>query len=105
MRQQSPGTRLDRVLVVGPGLDSAPRTDLTDLPPQSSQPFALADAILQLGLSDPATLSLHCVDISPHAVRFLQEFSSQPQARVTFLSRRGTSEYKEYFRNIGNAIG
>jgi hypothetical protein len=105
LKQESPATRLDRVLIVGPGLDSAPRTDLTDLPPESSQPFALADAILQVGLSTPATLSLHCVDISPHVVSFLQEFSTRPQARVTFLSRRGTSEYQEYFRSIGNAIG
>jgi SAM-dependent methyltransferase len=102
LKQESPATRLDRVLIVGPGLDSAPRTDLTDLPPESSQPFAVADAILQLGLSTP---SIHCVDISPHVVGFLQEFSTRPQARVTFLSRRGTSEYQDYFRNIGNAIG
>ena len=105
LKQESPAARLDRVLIVGPGLDSAPRTDLTDLPPESSQPFALADAILQLGLSAPATLSVHCVDISPHVVGFLQKFSSRPQARVTFLSRRGASEYQEYFGNIGNAIG
>jgi hypothetical protein len=105
LKQQSPEARLDRVLIVGPGLDSAPRTDLTDLPPQSSQPFAVGDAILQLGLSDPATLSIHCVDISPHVVSFLQEFSSRPRPRVTFLSRSGTDEYQEYFRNIGNSIG
>jgi hypothetical protein len=105
LKQESPATRLDRVLIVGPGLDSAPRTDLTDLPPESSQPFALADAILQLGLSAPATLSIHCVDISAQVVGFLQEFSSRPLSRVTFLSRRGTSEYQAYFRSLGNALG
>jgi len=105
LKQESPGTRLDRVLIVGPGLDSAPRTDLTDLPLQSSQPFAVADAILQLGMSAPATLSIHCVDISPQVVGFVEEFSSRPQARVTFLSRSGTNEFQGYFHNIGNAIG
>lgn len=105
LKQESPGIRLDRVLIAGPGLDSAPRTDLTDLPPQSSQPFAVADAILQLGLSTAATLSVHCVDISPQVVSFVQEFSSRPQAHVTFLSPSGTNEFQEYFRNIGNAIG
>jgi hypothetical protein len=44
-----PDRRINRVLVVGPGLDLAPRTDLVDVvAPQTYQPFAVADAILTL---------------------------------------------------------
>ena len=39
------------VVVIGPGLDLAPRTDLIDaVAPQSYQPFAVADALLALSL-------------------------------------------------------
>lgn len=41
------GLRLDHVLIVGPGLEFAPRTGLDDaIPPQSLQPYAVADALL-----------------------------------------------------------
>src|SRR5206468_9948026 len=57
---------LDHVLVVGPGLDFTPRTDLQDLfEPASYQPFAVADAMLSLGLSTPQRMRIHYVDTRP----------------------------------------
>jgi hypothetical protein len=105
LKRQAPAAQLDRVLIVGPGLDSAPRTDLTDLPPQSPQPFAVADAILRLGLSSAGAVSIHCVDVDPGVIRFLQEFPNRPRGSVAFISRRGTKEYQTYFQSIGNGIG
>src|SRR5262249_40014549 len=47
LEAQAPATRLNKVLIVGPGLDFAPRTDLIDfIGPQSYQPFAVTDALL-----------------------------------------------------------
>src|SRR5712692_1452241 len=41
LHELEPALRVTRVLIIGPGLDLAPRTDLMDLVgPQSHQPFA-----------------------------------------------------------------
>ena len=46
-----PERRIRRVLIVGPGLDLAPRTGLLEAgPPESYQPWAVIDALLALGL-------------------------------------------------------
>ena len=43
--------RIRRVLVIGPGLDLAPRTGLRNTPPESYQPWAVIDALLATGLA------------------------------------------------------
>ncbi|MCL4500122.1 MAG: hypothetical protein M1335_07800, partial [Chloroflexi bacterium] len=73
-----PLARLDRVLIVGPGLDFAPRTDFFDMfPPQSYQPFAIADALLGLALTMPGRMRIHCVDINPRVVEWIRHFPSR----------------------------
>ena len=75
LKAQSESIRLNRVLIVGPGLDFAPRTDLIDeFEPQSYQPFAIADALLGLGLADVSRLTVHCVDINERVVEHLNTF-------------------------------
>src|SRR5207247_8281740 len=65
-----PGRRIRRVLVVGPGLDFAPRTDLIDVvEPQIYQPFTIADALLALSISAEADLKVASVDVNPRVVR------------------------------------
>jgi SAM-dependent methyltransferase len=103
----------NRVLIVGPGLDFAPRTDLMDIvPPQSYQPFAVADALLGLGLADPKQLRIHCLDIHPRVIQFLQEFPKRKAKRLTIFSgvreserRSWTLEYREYFQKLGKNVG
>ena len=47
-----PARRIRRVLIVGPGLDLAPRTALhEDSAPESYQPWAVIDALVSVGLS------------------------------------------------------
>jgi len=54
LHSTNPQFAIERVLVVGPGLDLAPRTSLIEMPnPQSYQPFATLDALLGLGLAAP----------------------------------------------------
>ena len=96
-------SHLDHVLIVGPGLDFAPRSGLNDsIPPQSLQPYAVADALLQLGLSSSKNLRIDCVDINPRVVEY---FENHQASRLTILSRPGTSEYERYFTGFGNEIG
>ncbi len=115
--------RARRVLVIGPGLDLAPRTDLIDLPePQSYQPFLVADALLALGMADRDRLSVDAVDINPLVVDVLQRSThppprpaSQPQPQPIRLflltgiaenaSTHFADDYRAYFTSLGHAIG
>lgn len=110
---QSPSAQLNHVLVVGPGLDFAPRTDLIDLfAPQSYQPFAVADALLNLKLADPARLRVHCVDINERVINHLRVAARSKQVRLSILTgvantdaRPLSAEYREYFQQLGGSIG
>jgi hypothetical protein len=52
--------------IVGPGLDFADKADGHDFYPlQSLQPFAIVDALLRLGLADPAELRVTTFDVNP----------------------------------------
>jgi hypothetical protein len=109
----APATRLNRILIVGPGLDFAPRTDLMDVfGPQCYQPFAVADALLALQMATRPTLQIHCVDINDRVVSFLRDFPSRKTQTLTIFSglandqnHQLTEEYQAYFRGFGTFIG
>src|SRR5262245_28390144 len=112
-KSQSPSTQLNRVLIIGPGLDFAPRTDFIDLfGPQSYQPFAVADALLSLKLCDPAGLQIDCVDINERVVAHLQSLRRRGGVTLSILSglndaagRPLSEDYKDYFRHLSGSIG
>jgi len=112
IKSLQPDRRIRRVLIVGPGLDLAPRTGLLEEgPPESYQPWAVMDALLDRGLSDPATLEVIAADINPRVVEHLRRGRRQPPT-LTLVSGIGDSEtvslsaeYREYFRGLGRAIG
>ena len=95
-----PSFHINRVLVIGPGLDFAPRTGLLEIArPQSYQPFAILDALLALG----NTPSVHCFDINPRVIRFFQSF---PALKVLELqAAAGDQAYMAYFRQVGTKLG
>jgi hypothetical protein len=106
------GARLERVLIVGPGLDFAPRTDLLDaFPPQSYQPFAVADALLALGLADAQRLRVDCVDVNQRVLDHFRGLrGASPQLRlVSGIPLRGEAEpdgaFRDYFERLGRSIG
>ena len=104
--------RARRVLIVGPGMDLAPRTDLVDaVAPQSYQPFAVADALVGLSLASIDGLRVHSVDVNPRVVRALDTLARDG---VTLHLLRGISEtkdqplsdeYKAYVARLGLSIG
>ena len=106
-------SKLNKVLIVGPGLDFAPRTDLIDLfGPQSYQPFAVADALLSLQLADRGRLQIHCVDINDRVIAHLQNLRRKNEVTLSLLSgikdnpaHPLTDDYKNYFREFGKSIG
>lgn len=107
-----PKLRIQRALVVGPGLDLAPRTDLIDAAdPQSYQPLAVADALLGLSLASEHALQVHSVDVNPRVVGALQSLTRAPLALHLFTGIAETPdqpfrpEYRTYVRDLGRAIG
>jgi hypothetical protein len=108
----SPERHVRRVLIVGPGLDLAPRTSLVEAgPPQSYQPWAVIDALLALGLADARDLEVVGADINPRVVDYIRRTAAHPPALHIVSGVREsdgvafTSDYREYFERLGTAIG
>jgi hypothetical protein len=100
------------VLVVGPGLDLAPRTGLLeDVPPQSYQPWAVMDALVSLGLSQLGDLSIVAADINPRVVEHLRRARGSPPALRLASALGGgdtvvmSPDYLDYFTRLGRTIG
>ena len=99
------GTKIRRVLLVGPGLDWAPRMSLEeDTPPQSPQPYALADSLVRLGLAAADDLRIDCVDVNPRVVTYLNGFADGSR-RLWLRETPGDSEWRNYFLALGKATG
>jgi hypothetical protein len=112
LKQLEPQRRIARVLIIGPGLDLAPRTGLLEhADPQSYQPFAVADALLELGLAERGALRIDAMDLNPHVARTIQRAVRAPGLRL-FLTTgipndartRLTEDYRAYFTSLGGAI-
>ncbi len=104
--------RVRRVLIVGPGLDLAPRTGLLEeAPPQSYQPWSVIDALVSLGLSQLDDLSVVCADINPRVVEHLRRVRETPPVLrlASALSADGavvmSPDYRDYVERLGRAIG
>ena len=112
LRALEPALRIQRALVVGPGLDLAPRTDLIDaVDPQSYQPLAVADALLALSLASERDLRVHSIDVNPRVVRAVEATARGPLTLHLFTGIAETAdqpfrpEYLAYVRDLGRAIG
>ncbi len=106
LRRLDPAAHLERVLILGPGLDLAPRTGFRDdLPLQSYQPYLTADSLLRCGLARPDRLVIHCVDLHPAVIRFLEEFSRRARPELQLPATSGDADYEEFFREAGTRIG
>ncbi len=104
--------RVRRALIVGPGLDLAPRTGLSEAgPPESYQPWSVIDALLGLGLSRVDDLEVVAADINPRVVEHLTRVRATPPTLTLVSEIREsdtvvlTPEYREYFLGLGRAIG
>jgi len=107
-----PGRSIRRVLIVGPGLDLAPRTALLeDAPPQSYQPWAVLDALVLHKRSELSAIEIVGVDINPRVVDHLERSRvNPPQLRLSTELRESdevtiSEEFRDYFGLLGKAIG
>jgi hypothetical protein len=107
----APPRRIRRVLIVGPGLDLAPRTALHEAtPPASYQPWTVMDALLGLGLARAAELEIVAADINPRVVAHLGATAARPpslRAASGLRAEPGLSlsrDYQEYVDGVGKAL-
>ena len=103
-----------RVAVIGPGLDFTDKAAGYDVHPQQTlQPFALADTLLRLGLTDPGTrVQITAFDISPRVHDHLMGARARAQSGAPYVLRLPLElgigwkpEVIEYWRRLGDRIG
>jgi hypothetical protein len=111
VKSLDPARQIRRVLIVGPGLDLAPRTALIEVgPPESYQPWAVMDALVANGLARLDGLEVVGGDINPRVVSHLRRSHDVPPTLdlVTEIRDSGSvslsAEYKDYFGTLGRAI-
>jgi hypothetical protein len=111
LKSLEPDRRVRRVLIVGPGLDLAPRTGFIDeAPPESYQPWGVIDALVGLGLARLDDLDIVCADINPRVVDHLQRARTTPPSLRLESGLEQTpqlsleSDYRDYFARLGDAI-
>jgi hypothetical protein len=112
LKALEPSRRIRRVLIVGPGIDLAPRTGLLEAgPPESYQPWAVIDALVSLGLSGLDDLEVVGVDINPRVVTHLRGARQAPPVLrlITGLGETPavafSSDYRDYFTSLGRSVG
>ncbi len=112
VKSLDPDRRIRRVLIVGPGLDLAPRTSFVEAgPPESYQPWAVIDALVSLGLARLDDLTVVGADINPRVVDHLRR-SHDAAPALTLVSgiaetatMKLSQDYRDYFGQLGRAIG
>jgi hypothetical protein len=103
LKSSRPDLRIERVLIVGPGLDIAPRTDLVDrYPPQSYQPYATAQALRDLDLAE--TPRIDCVDINDRVLRFVNSFARRPELKLEFRLPHGDPDFEAWAKATASRL-
>jgi hypothetical protein len=112
LKALDPSRRIRRVLIVGPGIDLAPRTGMLEAgPPESYQPWAVIDALVSLGLSSVGDLEVVGADINPRVVDHLRGARLAPPVLrlITGLGETAavafSSDYRDYFTSLGRSVG
>jgi len=112
LKELEPSRRIRRVLIVGPGLDLAPRTGLLEPgPPESYQPYAVVDSLVSLGLARLDDLIVIGADVNPRVVDHL-ETAARSEVSLTLVTGVGDGgavtlqeDYRKYFAGVGHSIG
>lgn len=104
---------LNRIAVIGPGLDFADKQEGFDFyPPQSPQPFTLADSLIRCGLASRDALQITTLDISPRVNAHLRAAVARAASRkaayrlvLPWTSDDGwTDDAVAYWKGAGAAI-
>jgi len=106
-----------RVGIIGPGLDFVNKKFGYDFyPPQVTQPFAVIDSLLRLGLADAGSIRVSTFDINPLVNRHIESARAQAAAGRAYTiqllwnwSLDGGDSFREdfsrYWGQLGERIG
>jgi len=108
----APG-QVNRVAVVGPGLDFADKQAGYDFYPQQTiQPFALMDTLLRLGLATATDVQVTTLDLSPKINDHIQRVREQGlrgeayTLQLPFALREGLQPgFIQYWEAFGSKVG
>jgi len=106
-----------RVAIVGPGLDFVNKQEGVDFyPPQTTQPFAVLDSLLRLGLAHPGDIEVTTLDISSRVNLHIQAIRTSaatgkgytlqlPWYEAGRWSPEFRSSFTQYWQSLGAKIG
>ena len=101
--------KINRVAVIGPGLDNVDKDEgLDHYPPQSLQPFALVDALVRLKLAASSRVDVLTLDVNPRVNEHLRAARAAARPYLLHLvaqDRPWTPAAKSYWVAMGRAIG
>lgn len=108
---------IHRVAIVWPGLDFVNKEAGSDFyPPQTTQPFAVLDSLLRLGIADSSRIELYTLDISDDVnlhIAHARQNAARGRSYIVQLAwdtaRPMSDEYRknfiDYWQHLGSKIG
>jgi hypothetical protein len=100
-----------RVAIIGPGLDFTDKQDGYDFyPQQTTQPFAIIDSMLRLGLARPGNLRVTTLDLSARINDHLRSARARAAQGISYVVQlprdsRWKPELADYWEKFGDRIG
>jgi hypothetical protein len=104
-----------RVAVIGPGLDFIDKNEESAYdyyPPQTLQPFALADSLLRLKLAGGSDLAISILDISPRVLEHVQRARARAAKNIGYViqlprdvARPWPPGLVAYWNALGDRVG
>ena len=113
VRGSDPKRAVQRVAVIGPGLDVVDKQEGFDFyPPQTLQPFAVVDSLVRLGLADANALRVTTFDVSSRVNDHIGEIGRKARLGVPYVVHlpldgevAWTPELLDYFAKFGGSVG
>ncbi len=108
----APGS-VHRVAIVGPGLDVINKADGQDFyPEQMTQPFAVIDSLVRLGLATEADLAVTTFDVSPRVLDHVSGAIARAGMNTPYTvqlrlsqDERWSDGLVQFFNRVGDRIG
>ncbi|HEY6944220.1 MAG TPA: hypothetical protein VI431_03700 [Candidatus Acidoferrum sp.] len=104
---------MHRIAVIGPGLDFTDKRDGYDFYPlQTLQPFAVLEAVAQLGLGKAEDLQVVCLDLNSAVIAHVRKLAERGRAGQSYtvqLPRDPQAEWSPeaigYWKSFGEILG
>jgi hypothetical protein len=86
---------VNKVLIIGPGLEFINTEIGTDVSQQMYEPFAIMDSLIKSGLADPSVLEMDLMDINPHVTRHIKKAKEAANQGESYPLTITLSDYRD----------